>query len=685
MISSRLAWVVALAACARPTPPAAPACPPVAATPPTAATPDGTADAAPTPTARPDVAPAPGYTGLGAESVTPEIIARFAPAPLPPEVSRRIQAMLDVRAAGTGYLTRDGKRMYATSTITGTAQVWRQDGPLAFPIQLTGGEDRTSVVGLSPDDRFLVVARDVGGQENPGLYLQAADGGALRVILHQPKVQASLQYITDDSRALYYTANDVDPGSYAIYRFDVATGARTRVFDTPGLWRIADRRATRDGDEWLLIKALGNTHQEVYRYALATKTLTPLLGQGQAEQYDVSFGPTPGELFVRTNQPSDYQRIYRRTVDGSLTPITPELRHDVAAMMIDEARTRLYYVVNQDGFLRLHALDARTLRPVALPPLSADNVRFSSVSRDGRYLQLTIDGARQPPTSLVWDWKTRRATTWRLPMTPEIDVGTFAPVTLETYPARDGTPIPMLVRRPAACATAATPCPVVVDFHGGPESQSLAGFGAAAQLFVDAGFVFVEPNVRGSSGYGKAWLHADDGAKRKDVITDIEDAARHIRTAWAKGGVAPRIGVMGGSYGGYATLMAMTYFAGAYDAGVAEVGISNLVTFIQNTAPYRRILRMSEYGDPAQLGDVMRELSPTTHVDKLVAPLLVIQGVNDPRVPVGEALQFYRAMEARQVPGGLILFADEGHGTSKRGNQVLARGHTLAFFERHLK
>lgn len=683
MISPRFAWVVALAACTRPTPPAAPACPPVAATPTTAATLDDDAAAAPPTT--PDAATAPGYTGLGAESVPPEVIARFAAAPLPPEVTRRIQAMLDVRAAGTGYLTRDGKRMYATSTLTGTAQVWRQDGPLAFPVQLTGGEDRTSVVGLSPDDRYLVVARDVGGEENPGLYLQDADGGALRVILHQPKVRAALQYITDDSRAVYYSANDVDPGSYAIYRFDVASGTRTRVFDTPGLWRIADRRATREGDEWLLIKALGNTHQEVYRYTLATKTLTAVLGQGQAEEYDVAFAPTSGELFVRTNQPSDYQRIYRRTVDGTLTPVTPELRHDVSSMMIDEARTRLYYVVNQDGFLRLHALDARTLRPQALPIPAADNQRFAAVSRDGRYLQVTIDGARLPPTSLVWDWKTRRATTWRLPMTPEIDVNTFAPVTLETYPARDGTPIPMLVRRPAACATAATPCPVVVDFHGGPESQSLAGFDASAQLFIDAGFVFVEPNVRGSTGYGKTWLHADDGAKRKAVITDIEDVARHIRTAWAKGGVAPRVGVMGGSYGGYATLMAMTYFAGAYDAGVATVGISNLVTFIQNTAPYRRILRMSEYGDPAQLGDVMRELSPTTHVDKLVAPLLVIQGVNDPRVPVGEALQFYRAMEARQVPGGLILFADEGHGTSKRSNQVLARGHTLAFFERHLK
>jgi dipeptidyl aminopeptidase/acylaminoacyl peptidase len=185
-----------------------------------------------------------------------------------------------------------------------------------------------------------------------------------------------------------------------------------------------------------------------------------------------------------------------------------------------------------------------------------------------------------------------------VPEAPEVDVTKFAPSTIETYPARDGTKVPMVVRRPATCAV--DPCPVIVSFHGGPEGQARPGFSPSAQLFVDAGFVYVEPNVRGSTGYGKSWLHADNAANRLKIITDIEDASKFIRTAWAKNGKAPKVGVVGGSYGGYSTLMAMTYFAGAYDAGVALYSIPSLPTFLMNTAPYRRILRISEYAIPSR-------------------------------------------------------------------------------------
>ncbi|HVO32228.1 MAG TPA: prolyl oligopeptidase family serine peptidase, partial [bacterium] len=156
------------------------------------------------------------------------------------------------------------------------------------------------------------------------------------------------------------------------------------------------------------------------------------------------------------------------------------------------------------------------------------------------------------------------------------------------------------------------------------------------------------------------------------------------REKWARNGKAPKIGVLGGSYGGYSSLMAMTRFAGAYDAGVEIVGISNLITFLENTAPYRRILRISEYGDPEKDHDALVQLSPITHVGKVKAPMLLIQGVNDPRVPVNEAVQFYRALEKRGIDRQLILFPDEGHGASKRANQVLSIGHTLAFFRTHL-
>jgi dipeptidyl aminopeptidase/acylaminoacyl peptidase len=226
---------------------------------------------------------------------------------------------------------------------------------------------------------------------------------------------------------------------------------------------------------------------------------------------------------------------------------------------------------------------------------------------------------------------------------------------------------------------------VIVQFHGGPESQTVPGFNPRAQLFVEAGFVLVEPNVRGSEGYGKRWLQADDGPKRLQVITDIEDAGRWARTAFAVEGVAPKVGIMGGSYGGYSTLIGMTMFAGAFDAGVANVGMSNLVTFLTNTAPYRRRLRTSEYGDPAADHDALVKLSPITYIDRVSSPLLLIQGVSDPRVPVGEALQMHEALRARRVPTDLILFADEGHGAQRRDNRVLELGHTLAFFQKYLR
>jgi len=623
--------------------------------------------------------PAPGgYTGLGAESVSPQDIARFAAPPLDPSVTRRIQAMLDVRGAGNGFVTSKGDRMLYSSRITGSSHVWVQDGPMRFPVQLTGGEDRTSIVGIAPDDSFAVVARDVGGQENPGLYLMPLGGGALRLVQHTPKVQTFLAFIGNDSKAVYYRANDVDPASYAIYRFDVATGKRERVFDAPGLWSVADHR---DGT-WLMLKALGSTQFEIYEFERASKKLVPLLGQGEVEQYFVAYGAKPGQILVRTNKLGDYHRVYKLEKGGKLEPITPEMKHDVDGFVIDRPRTRIYYTVNENGYGRLAALDAATFKPIALPKVpDAENVDLTGVSHNGRFVQIAYDGSTLAPHSATYDWQTRKLTTWRVPSTPEIDTTKFAKATLEYYPARDGTKIPMFVRRPAKCDG---PCPVVVDFHGGPEGQSSAGFGGLAQVFVESGFTFVEPNVRGSSGYGKTWIDADNGAKRLAVITDIEDCAKFIRASWGKDGKAPKIGVMGGSYGGYATLMAMTYFAGAYDAGVQQVGISNLMSFLMNTAPYRRILRISEYGDPVKDKEVLIRLSPVTHVKKIKAPLLSIQGVNDPRVPVGEALQIYKELEARKIPGGLILFPDEGHGAAKRDNQVKAAGHTLAFFEKHL-
>lgn len=622
-----------------------------------------------------------GYTGLGKESVPPEVLARFAPQPLPPEQSRRIQAMLDVRAPGAGALTPDGKRMFFTWSVTGTQQIWRLEGPMGFPVQLTGGEDTTTLAGMTPDGKTLFISRDSNGEENPGLYMASPDGGPLKVIQHKPKVQTFLDFVADDGKTILYRANDRKADQFVIYRYDLATQKSDVVFDQPGLFSVADEK----GGKLLLEKEVGSNMSEFSEYDPATKALTPLIGQNEKEDYVARYGQGKGEVLVLTPKLGEYRRLYSLK-NGKLEPITPELKFDVSSFSIDRARKRILYSVNEGGYTRPYALDAESKKPVTLPKLpKADHVYWGSTTRNGRYTSLQVDLGTAPVQSYVYDWEGSSLKAWHKPSTPEIDTTKFAGVKLEEYPARDGTKIPMFVRRPAACLGAASPCPVIVSFHGGPEAQTLAGFSTRAQLFVDAGFVFVEPNVRGSDGYGKSWIHADDGRKRLAVLTDIEDASKFIRQSWQIGGKAPKIGVYGGSYGGYSTMVAMTIFAGAYDVGVSVVGISSLSTFLINTAPYRRILRISEYGDPDKDKDALAALSPINFVDKVKAPMMVISGATDPRVPVGEALQLNAALVKNRVPTELIVFADEGHGMRKRPNQVLALGHTLRFFEKYLK
>jgi dipeptidyl aminopeptidase/acylaminoacyl peptidase len=629
------------------------------------------------------------YSGHGPASVSPETVRKYAPPPLDPDVSRRIQTMLDLRSPGIGQVTSDGKRLFFGWSITGTPAVWRLDSPKGFPVQVTGGEDRTGLADITPDGRRLVLSRDRGGQEDPGIYLQAVDGGPLTVVQHKKGSRAFYGFTQEDGRTLWFRANDIKPDSYAIHRYNLATGGNEVVFSEPGLWSIADHREDAGEVTLLLRKATGALSAEFFEWSPTTKALTPLLGQGESTEYDAAYAAEPGELVVLTNRLGEWRRLYRFAT-GNFTPITPEMNMDVSGFKIDEARRRIYYAVNDGGYDRLRAMDARTLQPLRFPEMKgADHVTIGTPSRDGRFVTVGVETAKAPRSSYVYDWQTETLTQWIVPSVPEVDTSKFAPVRLEHYPARDGTNIPMLVRYPERCAPEAPatgdPCPVVVEFHGGPEGQARPRFSPLDQLLVDAGFIHVLPNVRGSNGYGRSWLEADNGAKRLEVITDIEDAGRYWREKATRGGKSPKVGITGASYGGYSTLVGMTVFAGTYDAGAAIVAVSSLESFLRNTAPYRRQLRITEYGDPDKDAEALRKLSPMSHLDRMKGALLLIQGVDDPRAPVGEAIQLHEALVARGASSELILLEGEGHGSAHRSSQVMEYGHTLRFLERHLK
>lgn len=618
------------------------------------------------------------YSGLGTESLPKETIQKFAAKDLDPTVRETIQNLLDVRSPGMGMLHPNKKSLYFSWRISGSSQVWMVDSPKSFPKQLTGGEHPTGIVDITPDRKFLVISRDRNGEENPGIYLQPAAGGPLQVVQHKAKVQTFHQFVSDDSKYLYWRANQEDPASYYIYRYTIADGKVEKIFADKGYWMVVDHDATR----LLLARAISNVASEYFEFDMPTKKLTPILGQNEMVDYEVRFGPKKGEYLVTTNKFGDFKRVYLFDMKN-WKPISPEENFDYGAS-IDQKRKRIYLSKNQEGYNKLQALDAKTLKKIKLPDFkNADQVYLGSITKDGDTIVIGVETAKAPRSSYTYDFKTGKLTQWVVPSTPEVDTSKFVAAELIKIPTRDGKNIPAFIRIPEACKTKT--CPVVTHFHGGPEAQSTPGFSILAQMFVDAGFIYVEPNVRGSDGYGKAYIDSDNGPKRLEVITDLADVADYLKKTYAKEGHTPKVGIMGWSYGGYSTLYAMTKFAGSYDAGVALVGMSNLSTFLMNTAPYRRALRISEYGDPEKDAQALKDLSPITYVDQVKSPLLVIQGVTDPRVPAGEAVQINERLVKNKVPTDLILFADEGHGSQKRGNQVLELGHMLAWFKTYLK
>lgn len=627
--------------------------------------------------------PTSSYSGHGAGSISAEDLKAFTPPPLPNSVASKINAMIDIVAPGAGMLHPNGKVLYFSWRISGNTQVWKINSPLSFPEQMTGGRDATTLADITPDGRFLILQRDKDGQEDPGIYLQKAEGGPLTPVFHQAKVQAHFQFVTDDSQWLYFTANNIEPDSFVIYRVSLKQPFQFEkpeaVFSEKGVWGVSDYK-----DNLLLLsKATGSRTSENYTYDLKSKIKTPVIGIEKSEEYEVRFAAKKNEYLVMTPQIGDFRRLYLLK-DKTLKPLSVDIPYDVSSFSIDQKRTRILYEINEAGSTRLRAMDARNFKEISLPKMpETDHVMMGTTTRDSKSTMITVVTSTAPRKSYSYNWQSKKLTQWTLPSSPEVDLSRFVRSSLETYTTRDGVKIPMFVRRPAQCKNKT--CPVIVHFHGGPEGQSYPGFNTLAQLFVDEGFIFVDPNVRGSDGYGKTWLNSDNAAKRLEVITDIEDCAKEIRSKWAFNGETPKIGVMGWSYGGYSTFMAMTRFAGAYDSGVALVGMSDLVSFLNNTAPYRRKLRATEYGDPEKDKEALIKLSPITYLQQLKSPLMIIQGANDPRVPAGEALQIHKQLRQKGIKSQLILFPDEGHGTQKKENRILEWGHTLNFFKETLK
>ncbi len=577
----------------------------------------------------------------------------------------------------------DGSLLIATR-FGDTEQLHRLAAPSGAREQLTFYSDPVERARAARSGRGFVFLKDQGGNENAQLYYQGGSGPA-RALTHGDFIHGSPVWAHDGRRVAFY-GNDRDPLSYDVYVIDVTSGAAPQLLvggheDT---WYPLDWSA--DDSQLLVWKYHSISESYLYLADVATGTLTPLDDSGRKVGIRTAkFAPDGRGVYLVTDEDGEFAQLkYRDPVTHQGRTVLTESLWDIEDFDVSSDGRYVAYVLDEDGRSRLTVLDTehkRELEPAGLPEGRIGGLRFD---RGGRHLALSAESATEPRDVYVYDLERGRLERWTKSETGPIEAPPVAPelIHFPTWDRSGGKPrlLSAFVYRPRA---AAGPCPVVIDIHGGPEAQYRPGWDPFLQFLVnELGYAVVAPNVRGSSGYGKTFLALDNGTLREDAVRDLGSLLVWVGTL--RDFDHERVSVMGGSYGGYMALAALITYGERLRGGIDVVGISNFVTFLRNTAPYRRELRRAEYGDERDtaMRVFLERISPLTNAGRIKKPLLVVAGLNDPRVPASESEQLVWRVRAAGGEVWYLAAKDEGHGFRKKANRDVYLETAASFLQR---
>ena len=444
-------------------------------------------------------------------------------------------------------------------------------------------------------------------------------------------------------------------------------------------WSIDDW--SDDESRLLISRYISVNESRLYEIDLDTGSRRRLLGDVSAAFGNVRYG-ADGDIYFTADIHAEFMRLHRLDLaTGALSVLTADVPWDVATFAVSRDKARVAYVVNENGSSRLYAFETADRRFTALPELPAGIVSGLRFDPHGDRLGFTVSSPTTPSDVFSVDFASRQLTRWTMSEIGGLRRRQLAEPTLIAYESFDGRSIPAFVYRPREDG----PHPVIVNIHGGPEGQARPGFSPTTQFYLnELGAAVIFPNVRGSSGYGKSYLKLDNGRLREDSVRDIGALLDWI--AEQPDLDADRVAVMGGSYGGYMVLASLVHYGDRLRAGVERVGISNFVTFLENTQPYRQDLRRAEYGDERDpdMRAFLESISPLNRVAEIDTPLLISQGLNDPRVPASESEQIVAALKDRGVPVWYVLANNEGHGFSRKANRDYLAAVTVEFLKRRL-
>jgi dipeptidyl aminopeptidase/acylaminoacyl peptidase len=578
---------------------------------------------------------------------------------------------LKIRGAWGASFSHDGRRVSFLTEITGVSQVWEvgADGP-SWPEQLTFYEERVSGAWYSPTEDRLLFAMDAGGNERSQLFL--LEDGEVTDLTRAPEAIHYPGGFSPDGGRIAYTATRRNGTDFDVFVQDIK-GEPEMVWEVSGYHTVAAWAP--DGRALIVSRHHSNVDNDLYRLDLTSGEATLLTPhEGDARFSGANVTPDGGSVYLATDRDGEFLRLARLDLAKlALEYLTPD-DWDVEGVELSRDGRYLVASRNVDGYsdVLLFSGRGRRMPDLRIPEGIVGGFEFSP---DSRRLAFTLTAPERNPDVWVLDLPEGDARRLTRSSTAGIPPRTFRRPRVVRYPSFDDRQIPALFHEPEV-----ENAPVIVNVHGGPESQSRPAFAPVTQYLLHKGYAVFFPNVRGSTGYGKAFTHLDDVELRMDSVKDLAHAAY-----WLGERGHERIAVMGGSYGGFMVLAALTEYPELWTAGVDIVGIANLVTFLENTGSYRRKLREPEYGSLEKDRALLESISPIHRAENIKAPLMVVHGKNDPRVPVGEAEQIVDRVKKNGGTVEYLLYEDEGHGLAKLGNRLDAYPKIAAFLDEHMR
>ena len=617
-----------------------------------------------------------------------------------PEIPASLAASLNryqnVRSAGFLDWTEDGNGIFVSTRFGDVSQVHRVSHAGGARQQITFFDEPIGGLQRQPGGSKMIFTMDAGGSEFSQIFLLDPGSDDDAIMLTDGESRNGSVVWDRSGKVIAYRSTRRNGASNDVWMMDVSNPETAHIVltspDGTG-WSASD--FSEDGGKLLISNYVGNADSRIFLLDINSGQLRLLAGDADnpSSNYPVAFDHNGTGFWFVTDVKGDFRQMAWQSLEEGSEPVivTRDIPWNLSGGELSHDRKRGAFSVNVGGMTQVYLMDmlSRDYTPVSVIPTGlAFGMEFSP---DDRKLGLTLNTSKTPSDSFVLQLgegalEYGELERWTYSEVGGLDTESFIEPKLVHYPTFDsdnGGPqkIPAWLYKPAGEG----PHPVIIVIHGGPEGQSRPSFSSTYQMWLKKlGTAIIRPNVRGSSGYGKHYMSLDNGFKREDSVRDIGALLDWI-------GTQPdldkdRVAVYGGSYGGYMVLASSVHYSDRLKAAVDVVGISNFVTFLENTQDYRRDLRRAEYGDEREpaMREHLQSISPLNHVEKIMIPMLVVQGENDPRVPVTEAAQMVDALRTQGQPVWYMNALNEGHGFRKKENRDIQQQAMMMFFEKYL-